>query len=175
MIIPYKNHVPNIHKNCFIAPSADIIGQVSIGEEVGIWFNCVLRGDIESITIGSKTNIQDGTVIHVTRNGGPTIIGAGVTVGHKAMLHGCTLQDHAFVGMGSIILDEAIVKSFGMLAAGAVLTPRKCVSSGEIWAGNPARFFRKMTAAEIACVEKSRDNYVAHVHEYQDISLHLRV
>lgn len=174
MIIPYKNHRPTIHQNCFIAPSADIIGQVSIGEEVGIWFHCVLRGDIEKITIGSKTNIQDGTIIHVTRNSGPTHIGAGVTVGHKVMLHGCTLKDHAFVGMGSVILDGAVVDSFAMLAAGAILTQGKCVPSGEIWAGNPARFFRKMTDSEIAYIEKSRDNYVAHTYEYQDISLHLR-
>jgi carbonic anhydrase/acetyltransferase-like protein (isoleucine patch superfamily) len=166
-IIPYYHQKPNIASTAFIAPGAYIIGNVTIGEESGIWFNCVVRGDVESITIGANTNIQDGTIIHVTRNGWPTIIGSRVTVGHKALLHACTIDDDTFVGMGAIILDGAHMEPFSMLAAGSMLTKNKVIKSGELWAGSPAKFLRKLTEEELAFIPISANNYTKHAIEYK--------
>jgi carbonic anhydrase/acetyltransferase-like protein (isoleucine patch superfamily) len=169
-IYNYFDKTPKIPNSSFIAPGARVIGDVLIGEKVGIWFNVVVRGDVAPIRIGNRTNIQDGTIIHVTRNGHPTIIGSNVTVGHKVMLHACTLEDHSFVGMGSIILDDAKVESYGMLAAGALLTSKKIVKKGELWAGNPAKFMRNLTDKEMEFIDISANNYVKHVEEYLEIS-----
>lgn len=165
-IMPYKGILPKIAKNSFIAPGSHIIGDVEIGSQAGIWFNCVIRGDVAEIRIGDRTNIQDGTVIHVTRGGHPTIIGSGVTVGHKATLHACRLEDGCFVGMGAIIMDDVVVQTGAMVAAGALVPPRKIVKKGEIWAGNPAKFLRNLTPEESAFIKKSEENYVKHVEEY---------
>ncbi len=165
-IMSYKGILPKIAVDSFIAPGSHIIGDVEIGSEVGIWFNCVVRGDVAPIRIGDRTNIQDGTVIHVTRNGHPTVIGKGVTVGHNAMLHACNLQDGCFVGMGAIIMDDVIVETGAMVAAGALVPPRKVVKSGQIWAGNPAKYLRDLTPDESAFIAKSEANYVKHVEEY---------
>lgn len=164
--IPYKGIYPKIANNSFIAPSADIIGDVEIGSECGIWFGCVLRGDVAEIRVGNRTNIQDGTVIHVTRGGHPTLIGSGITIGHQALLHACKLEDSCFVGMGATLMDDVIVESGAMVAAGALVTPGKTVKKGQIWAGNPARFFRDLTEAEAAYIKISENNYVKHVEEY---------
>lgn len=168
-ILPYKNIYPKIAESAFIAPTANIIGDVTIGENTGIWFNVVIRGDVEPILIGDNTNIQDGTVIHVTRGGGKTIIGSNVTIGHKALIHAATLSDESFVGMGAIVMDGVVVEKHAWVAAGALVTNNKIVKSGEIWAGNPAKFLRKMTEAEIAYISKSAQNYKIHVQEYKDI------
>ena len=160
--------MPHISASAFIAENATIIGDVTIGDETGIWYGCVVRGDVNLIKIGKRTNIQDGTVIHVWRNKelGATIIGDEVTVGHKAMLHACELQDRCFIGMGAIIMDKAVVEEGGMVAAGTLISPGKIVRSGEIWAGNPGRFFRKMTEEESNFIVESADNYVQHAIEY---------
>ncbi|MDB2414360.1 gamma carbonic anhydrase family protein [Rickettsiales bacterium] len=165
-LLSYKGIYPKIAKDSFIAPGAKIIGDVEVGSKVGIWFNCVLRGDVAEIRVGDRTNIQDGTVIHVTRNGHPTIIGSGVTVGHQALLHACNLQDSCFIGMGATIMDDVIVESGAMVAAGALIAPGKIVKKGEIWAGNPGKFFRELTEKEAAFIEISENNYVKHVDEY---------
>ncbi len=162
----YKGISPKIAPDAFVAPSADIIGDVEIGSKCGIWFNCVLRGDVAHIRIGDRTNIQDGTVIHVTRGGHPTLIGSGVTIGHKALLHACKLEDSCFVGMGAIIMDDVIVESSAMVAAGALITPGKIVKKGQIWAGNPGKYFRDLTEKEAAFIAISENNYVKHVEEY---------
>lgn len=162
----YFDKNPKICKSSFIAPSADIIGDVEIGSETGVWFNCVIRGDVAFVRIGNRTNIQDGTVIHVTRSGHPTIIGNGVTVGHNATLHACNLQDSCFVGMGAIIMDDVVIESGAMVAAGALVTPNKVIKSGQIWAGNPAKYFRDLTESEIKHIKTSENNYVKHVEEY---------
>lgn len=167
--LPYNGIYPTIAKNAFIAPSADVIGNVVIGDECGIWFNCVIRGDVAEIRIGRRTNIQDGTVIHVTRNGHPTIIGDGITIGHKALLHACKLEDSSFVGMGATIMDDVIVESGAMVAAGALVTPGKIVKKGQIWAGSPAKYFRDLTEAESKYIKISEANYVKHAHEYLEI------
>jgi carbonic anhydrase/acetyltransferase-like protein (isoleucine patch superfamily) len=140
---------PRIHAEAWIAPNAVVIGDVDIGAHTGIWFNCVLRGDTNIIRIGQRTNIQDGTIIHV--NAGDSmacLIGDDVTVGHGAILHACRLHDRAFVGIGAIVLDEAEIESHGVLAAGAVLTPGKLLPAGELWAGAPARKLRDLTAQD---------------------------
>ena len=177
-IIPYRNTTPTIDKSAFIAPNALISGAVTIGKDSGIWYGCVLRGDVTKITVGDNTNIQDNCVLHGTRPnhaqnktgaaGAPVTIGNGVTIGHGAIIHACTIEDYSFVGMGSIIMDLARVEKFGMLAAGAVLTPGKVVKSGQIWAGNPAKYFRDMSETEKNYIKTSADNYAELAREYSE-------
>ena len=129
---------PQIHPSVFVAPSADIIGDVRVGEASSIWYNCVCRGDINYIEIGQRTNIQDGTVIHL-ENDLPTLIGNDVTVGHKAMIHACTIEDGALIGMGAIVLNGAIVKKGAIVGAGAVVKENTVIPEGSLWAGVPAK------------------------------------
>lgn len=159
-ILPFKGIIPTIHKNTFIAPDAAVIGDVHIGEGTNVWFQVVIRGDVNVIRIGKNTNIQDGTVVHVTTKKHSTTIGDHVTIGHRALLHGCELKSHSFVGMGAIVMDGAVVESNAMVAAGAMVTAGKTVPTGELWAGSPARFFRKLTADELAYIQTSADHYV---------------
>ena len=172
-ILPYFDKSPIIASDAFIASGACIIGDVTIGSQSGVWFNCVIRGDVESVTIGERTNIQDGTVIHVTRNGYPTHIGSGITIGHKVLLHACILEDDCFIGMGATVMDRVVVESGAMVAAGSLVTPGKRVKKGEIWAGNPARFFRMMTEDEQAFIAISEKNYTKHAEEYRKLFLTL--
>lgn len=166
LILPYKGILPKIHESAFIAPNACIAGDVVIGEDSNIWFGVQMRGDVHEIRIGKRTNIQDGSVLHVTRGVSGCYVGDGVTVGHKALLHACTIEDNAFIGMGAIVLDEAVVESGAMVAAGAVVTPKKRVPAGELWAGNPARLMRKLTQADLDFFPVSADNYVKLSKEY---------
>ncbi len=166
LILPYKGILPKIAADAFIAPGSAVIGDVEIGAKVGIWFNVTIRGDVAEIRIGERTNIQDGTSIHVTRGGHPTIIGSGVTVGHAALLHACRIGDNAFIGMGAIVMDDAVVESGAMVAAGAMVTPGKRVPKGQLWAGRPAKYFRDLTQEEIDFIPISAENYVKHVEEY---------
>ncbi|WP_328807347.1 gamma carbonic anhydrase family protein [Paraburkholderia elongata] len=140
---------------------------MTIGEQSSIWFNCVLRGDVQKISIGRRTNIQDGSIVHGTTNGLPTIVGDDVTVGHGAILHACTLEDGSFVGFGARVLDGAVVQSGGMLAAGAVLSPRKIVRTGELWAGSPARLLRPLTDEERTSLGLAASRYVALIDRYK--------
>ena len=155
---------PALPRAGFIAPSASVIGDVSIGEKSSVWYGAVLRGDVNSIRIGAQTNIQDNTVIHVAKTnvGGvaaPTIIGDRVTVGHNAILHACTVKDDAFIGMGATVMDGAVVESGAMVAAGALVTPGTVVPTGQLWAGAPAKFMREMTAEEKAFTVTSAETY----------------
>lgn len=159
-IYPFKGGYPQIHESAFVAPSASIIGDVQIGAGSNIWYNCVLRGDVNDIKIGARTNIQDGTVIHVTTDFSGTIVGDDVTVGHSAVLHACTIEDFGFVGMQSCVMDGAVVEGFGMLAAGSLLTPNKRVPKGQLWSGRPARYMRDLTDEEIAYIKWSAPHYV---------------
>ena len=158
--------MPTIADDAFIAPNAVIIGDVHIGSQSNVWFGCTIRGDVNHIRIGERTNIQDGTVIHVTRKTGPTIIGSGITIGHSALLHACTLEDDCFVGMGATVMDDAVIESHAMLAAGALLTPRKRIESGQLWAGNPATYFRELKQVEADFISISAQNYVELGEEY---------
>lgn len=172
IILPYKGEyhpngiAPTISPQAFIAPGAAVIGDVQIGADTGVWFGCVIRGDVNSIRIGARTNIQDGTVIHVTRKTGPTTIGSDVTIGHSVLLHACTIEDFAFIGMHATLMDGVVVESGGWVAAGALVTPGKRIPKGQIWAGNPAKYFRDLTPEETAFIPVSAQNYVAHAREY---------
>jgi carbonic anhydrase/acetyltransferase-like protein (isoleucine patch superfamily) len=167
IILPYKGIMPQIHPSAFLAPGVMVIGDVHIGKESNIWPGCVIRGDVHRIRIGARTNLQDGTIVHVTRGTGPTEIGSGITVGHACVLHACTLEDDAFIGMRATLMDGALVKSGGMVAAGALLAPGKTVPGGEIWAGSPARLFRPMSEAEKAFIRVSAQNYVDLARDYK--------
>src|SRR6185312_15437468 len=136
-----------IDPEAWVAPTAAVIGNVTVGPQSGIWFGCVVRGDTNFIRIGARTNIQDGTIIHVNGRDFPTIIGDDVTVGHACIIHACTLHDRAFVGMGATVLDGAVIEEGGMLAAGALLTPNKRIGRNEMWQGSPARLTRVMDEA----------------------------
>jgi carbonic anhydrase/acetyltransferase-like protein (isoleucine patch superfamily) len=168
LILPFGNLVPRIAEDAFIAANATVIGDVAIGAQSGIWFGCVVRGDGNSIRIGERTNIQDGTVIHVNaeRDGGRgavgwrTTIGSDITVGHLALLHACTLEDGAFVGMKACVMDGCVVEGQGMVAAGALLTPGKRVRKGELWGGSPAKLMRQLSAAEFEYLAYSAQHYI---------------
>ncbi len=155
-LITFGGKAPSIDPTAFVAPGAQLIGDVEIGPEASIWYNCVLRGDVNRIRIGARTNIQDGSVIHVDspkpgeEHGHPTIIGEEVLIGHLAMVHGCILHDRAFVGLGSIVMDGCEIERDGMLAAGAMLTPGKRIPTGQLWAGRPAKYVRDLSDDELA-------------------------
>jgi gamma-carbonic anhydrase len=139
---------PQIHESAFIAPTAAVIGDVVIGAETGIWFHVLIRGDMNVIRIGARTNIQDNVVVHVDSGGAATMIGDDVTVGHGAVVHGCVLKNRAFVGIASTILDGAVVEEGGMLGAGGLLTPGKVIGPNELWTGSPAKLRRVMDEDE---------------------------
>jgi len=167
-LIRFAGKTPQIDPTAFVAPGAQLIGDIDLGPEASVWYNCVLRGDMNKIRIGARTNIQDGSVIHVDphRPGGPAdgfpaLIGADVLIGHMAMVHGCTLHDRAFVGLGSIVMDGCEIESDAMLAAGAMLTPGKRIPAGQLWAGRPARFVRDLGEADLAGMRLGVAHYVA--------------
>ncbi len=166
IIKEYNGIKPQIAPSAFIAENAVIIGNVTIGENSSVWYNCVLRGDVNYIQVGNDTNIQDGTIIHVHRNDAATIIGNGVTIGHKCLLHGCTIQDYSFVGMGASIIDYAKLESESYVGACSLVTSNKIVKSHELWTGIPAKKMRMLTSEEIQYIYISRDNYVALAKQY---------
>src|SRR4051812_1260884 len=139
---------PRVAPDAFIAPTAAVIGDVEIGPETGIWFHCLVRGDLNTIRIGARTNIQDGTSIHVDSGDASTTIGDDVTVGHNAVIHACILRNRAFVGIGATVLDGAVIEEGGMLGAGGLLTPGKVIGPNELWTGAPAKLRRVMDAEE---------------------------
>ena len=167
LIKPFRNILPTIAPDAFIAEGAVVIGDVHIGSQSNIWYGCVIRGDVNYIRIGDRTNIQDGSVIHVTRKTGPTFIGNGVTIGHSVLLHACTLEDDCFIGMHATIMDKAVVESGAWVAAGALVTPGKRVLKGQVWAGNPARYMRDMKPEETDFIPVSSNNYVELAREYK--------
>jgi carbonic anhydrase/acetyltransferase-like protein (isoleucine patch superfamily) len=166
-LIPFGGKAPLVDPSAFVASGAVLIGDVEIGPEASIWYNCVLRGDVNRIRIGARTNIQDGTVLHVdspkpgSPEGLPTIIGEDVLIGHMAMVHGCILHDRAFVGLGAIVMDGCEIESGGMLAAGALLTPGRRIPAGQLWAGRPAKYVRDLAEAELAGQQTGVAHYVA--------------
>lgn len=165
-ILPFEGKWPSIDPLAFVAPGACVIGKVDMGPESSVWYNCVLRGDEETIRLGARSNIQDGSVVHTTTGLSDTWIGDDVLIGHMCIIHGCRLEDRAFVGMGATILDNAVIESDAMLAAGALLTPGKRIPRGELWAGRPARFMRALTDKDLENNRLSVEEYVrlAHAH-----------
>lgn len=149
-LYPFEGKRPAVHPTAFVAPTAAVIGDVEIGEGANVWYHCVLRGDTNEIRVGPRSNIQDGTIVHVNAGRQRTVIGADVTVGHAAIVHACTLMDRAFVGMGATVLDDAVIEEGGVLGAGSVLPPGKRIGRLELWIGNPARLMRVLTAEQRA-------------------------
>lgn len=164
-IIPIHGKVPHIHETAFIAPGCVIVGDVTIGPESSIWYNCVLRADVSRIVIGSHTNVQDGSVLHCDGphpgdpEGAPLIIGDEVLIGHMAMVHGCTIADRGFVGLGAIAMNKAVIASDAMLAAGAMLTEGKIMGEGELWGGRPARKMRDLDERAMAAMRMGVAHY----------------
>jgi carbonic anhydrase/acetyltransferase-like protein (isoleucine patch superfamily) len=167
IILPYKGIMPTIDPTAFIAPGAAVIGDVTIGPETSVWFGCVLRGDVNVIRVGARTNIQDGTIVHVTSGGQGTHIGSNVTIGHMALLHDCTLEDHAFIGMKSAVIDRAKVESFAMVGSMALVTQDKVVPSGQLWVGSPAKFWRDLKKEEREEIANRADHYVKLANQYK--------
>lgn len=166
MILSYRGHWPKIHETAFVAPSADIIGDVEIGGNSSIWFQCVIRGDVHRIRIGANTNIQDHSMLHVTRLKSPLEIGNDVTIGHRVTLHGCTIGNRVLVGMGAIILDDAEIGDDCLIGAGALVTKRMKVPPKSLVLGAPAKVVRSLTPEEIQSLAISASNYVADGIEY---------
>ena len=164
----FEGTSPKIAHDAWIAPSAAVIGDVTIGPQSGIWFHCVLRGDTNFIRIGARTNIQDCTLIHVNPARFATRIGDDVTVGHSCIIHACTLHDRAFVGMGATVLDGAVIEEGGMLAAGALLTPNKRIGPNELWQGSPARLARVLSAEERARFDMTAKAYVENARRFRE-------
>ena len=159
-IAPFLDHYPEIDASAYIAETVAIVGAVRIGSNSSIWHQVTLRGDNNFITIGEGSNIQDNSCVHISSRDYPTIIGNYVNIGHSTLVHACHLHDHAFVGMGSIVMDGSIIETDGMLAAGSLLTARKHIPAGELWAGRPARKMRDLSADEIADNRRIAQHYI---------------
>ena len=162
MIIKAVNgKFPQIPSDCYVAENATIVGDVQFGENCSVWFNAVVRGDVNFIKIGNKVNIQDGAIIHCTYQKHPTIIGNNVSIGHNAIVHGCTLHDNVLIGMGAIVMDNCVVESNSIIAAGAVVTQNTHVESGSIYAGVPAKKVKEINQSDFAGeIERISTNYV---------------
>ena len=166
MIMAYRGVLPQIADDVFVAPSATVIGDVHVGAESGVWFGVVLRGDVNRIRIGRRTNLQDGTIVHVTSGTHPTIIGDGVTVGHGVKLHGCTVGDGSLVGIGAIVLDGAVIGESSMVAAGSLVVPGTVVPPRSLLVGSPAKVKRALSEAELLQLTTLAERYVAYRLDY---------
>lgn len=174
MLHPYKNILPTIGAKSWIAPSADVIGEVTCGEDCSIWFGCVIRGDVHYIKIGNRVNIQDLSMIHVTHykkedksDGNPTIIGDDVTIGHRVMLHGCTIEKACLIGMSATILDGAVIGKESIVGAGALVTKNKVFPPRSLIMGSPAKVVRELNEDEVKELYASASRYVEFKNEYQ--------
>lgn len=170
MIYPFNDFQPVIHKDAFIAPTAVLIGQVTVGEGASIWFHCVVRGDINAIKIGAKTNIQDGCMLHVTQRT-PLIIDERVTAGHGAILHACHIESDCLVAMGAIVLDGAVVGAGSIVAAGAVVAPGTVIPPGSLVMGVPGKVMRQVNADDRSRIEQGWQNYIRYSAVYRDMNL----
>ncbi len=168
LILPYRTVHPRIGEDVFIAPTACVIGDVVIGAGTNIWFGCTVRGDVNEIRIGERTNIQDGTIVHVSRQKYGTYVGSEVTIGHMALIHACTLEDGCFVGMNATVMDGCVVEGGAMVAAGALVTPGKRVRRGQLWAGTPARHVRDLGPEDLDGMAATAPHYVRLAREYLD-------
>ncbi|MGV8942934.1 gamma carbonic anhydrase family protein [Thermomonas sp.] len=164
---PYLQHLPSVGERVYVDPDATVIGDVVLGDDVSIWPGTVVRGDVNFIRVGARTNIQDGAVLHVSHDGPhaklggfATIVGEDVTIGHKAILHACKIEDAVLIGMGAIVLDGAVIKKHGFVGAGALIAPGKIVGEGELWVGNPGKKVRMLTDTEIEALYYSAGHYV---------------
>lgn len=169
LMIPLHNKIPQFGKNCYFAPNATIIGEVTMGDDCSIWFNAVVRGDVNSIVIGNKVNIQDNAVIHCTYEKAATVIGNNVSVGHNAIVHGCTIHDNVLVGMGAIVMDHAVVHENVLIAAGSVVLENSVLESGFIYGGVPAKKLKPLSAEEFKYnIERIANNYLKYAGWYKE-------
>ena len=164
---PYRGVLPTLGERAYVDPASTVIGDVVLGDDVSIWPGTVVRGDVNFIRIGARTNVQDGSVIHVSHDGPhaklggfATVVGEDVTIGHKAIIHACRIEDAVLIGMGAIVLDGAVVKKHAFVGAGALIAPGKVVGEGELWVGNPGRKMRMLSDAEIEALYYSAQHYV---------------
>jgi len=167
-IITFKGITPNIHESVFLCEGVRIIGDVTIGEDSSVWYNCVIRGDVHYIKIGKRVNIQDMSMIHVTNQKYPTTIGDDVSIAHSVTLHGCTLHDNCLIGMGALVLDNSVVGSNSLVAAGTVVRENFVVPEGVLVAGVPGKIIRDLRPDEIERVRSTSPNYVKYVAEYRE-------
>ena len=172
-IRPFQNFHPNIHKSVYIDSQACIIGQVEIGKDCSVWPMVVIRGDVNFIKIGYNTNIQDGSILHVTHkgdysNGSPLIIGNNVTIGHGAIIHACTIKNNCLIGMGATLMDDCVIESNSIIAAGSLVPPNKHIKTGELWLGNPAKKVKNLDAGSIEKLKYSAMNYVKLKNSYSN-------
>jgi carbonic anhydrase/acetyltransferase-like protein (isoleucine patch superfamily) len=171
LILPVEDNNPQWGENCFIAPNATIVGDVVMGNECSVWFNAVVRGDVNSIRMGNKVNVQDGAVIHATYKRTKAIIGNNVSIGHNAIVHGCTLHDNVLVGMGSIVMDNAVVQSNTIIAAGAVVLEGTVCESGSIYAGVPAKKVKDISAEKVEGeINRIANNYVGYAKWFEAVN-----
>lgn len=159
LILPVKKIYPEIGENCFLAENCTVVGDVTLGKNCSVWFNAVIRGDVNYIRIGDNTNIQDGAVIHCTYQKAATHIGNNVSIGHNALVHGCTLEDHVLIGMGAIVMDHAVVGEYCIIGAGTIVLENMVCESGYIYAGVPARKIKALTEDQIQMLNKLPENY----------------
>jgi carbonic anhydrase/acetyltransferase-like protein (isoleucine patch superfamily) len=160
VILPVKDKSPAWGDDCFIAENATIVGDVTMGNNCSVWFNAVIRGDVHYIRIGDNTNIQDGAVIHATYLRAATNIGNNVSIGHNALVHGCTLHDHVLVGMGAIVMDHAVVEEFVIIGAGSVVLENTVCESGHLYAGTPAKKIKPLSQEQMDMLRKLPQNYI---------------
>lgn len=161
VILSVQGKSPQIPTSCFIAPNCTIVGEVEMGEECSVWFNAIVRGDVHYIKMGNKVNVQDGAIIHCTYQKCPTNIGNNVSIGHRAIVHGCTIHDNVLIGMGAIVMDNAIVESNSIVGAGSVVTENTHIKPGEVWAGVPAKKIKDINAElQNDTLERISNNYV---------------
>lgn len=166
MIRIFQGITPTVPKSCFIDTTAVVIGDVVMGEYCSVWFNAVIRGDVNYIRIGERTNVQDLCMLHVTHDTHPLIIGSGVTIGHNVVLHGCTIQDRVLVGMGAIIMDGAVIGEDSVVGAGALVVEGTVVPPKSLILGSPAKVKRPVTEKELAWVRESAENYIRYARQY---------
>ena len=169
-ILPHHGKTPQIEANVFVAPSADIIGEVTIGSESSVWFQVVIRGDVHTIEIGARTNIQDQSCLHVTRKRSPLKVGDDCTIGHRVLLHGCTIGNRVLVGMGAIVMDDAVVEDDCIIGAGSLVTQKTRIPAGHLAVGSPAKVIRPLKKEELEFLRQSAQNYVSDGREYRQSS-----
>jgi carbonic anhydrase/acetyltransferase-like protein (isoleucine patch superfamily) len=169
LILPVRGILPVFGEDCFVAPNATVVGEVIMGDQCSVWFNAVVRGDVNSITIGNRTNIQDGAVIHCTYQKYKTVIGNHVSIAHNAVVHGCTLEDEVLIGMGAIVMDGAVVQQGAIIAAGAIVLQHTVVEAGSIYAGNPAKLIKKVSPEQKEMFLRTANNYVMYKEWFKSI------
>jgi carbonic anhydrase/acetyltransferase-like protein (isoleucine patch superfamily) len=167
MLRPYKGRMPAVHPSAYVDASAQVIGDVEIGEESSVWMTVVIRGDVNSIRIGRRSNVQDGTVVHVMHDTHPTNIGDDVTIGHGAIVHGCTIRDRVLIGMGAIVLNGATIGEDSIVAAGSLVTEGAAIPARSLVMGSPGKVKRPLNDEEVASIREYADNYVRYRRDYQ--------